>query len=116
MKFMLTIYTQEDGGPEMSEAEVNAYRASWMEFDTEARKRTNVLDGAPLQPSSTATTVRSNESGVTLSDGPFAETKEQLGGYYVIDANNLDEATAMAGMMPNLGIGGSVEVRPVMEM
>lgn len=116
MQFMLSIYTQEDGGPKMTEAEVNEYRAKWMQFDTEARQKTNVLDGAPLQPTSTATTVRSSGTGITVSDGPFAETKEQLGGYYVVDANNLDEVTDMARMMPNLSIGGSVEIRPVMEM
>lgn len=100
----------------MAGAEVNEYRGKWMAFDTEARSKTKVLDGDPLQPASTATTVRSGDSVVTMTDGPFAETKEQLGGYYVIDASNLDEATAMASMMPNLSIGGSVEVRPVMDM
>ncbi len=116
MKYMLLIYGQEAAMAGMNEKEAGEHMAEWYAFDAEARKKTTVLDGAPLQSVTTATTVRSNGSGSILSDGPFAETKEQLGGYYLIEAKGLDEATAMADMMPNLGLGGSVEVRPLLDM
>jgi len=71
--------------------------------------------GEALQPVSTATTVRATESRTLTSDGPFAETKEQLGGYFVIDASDLDEAIEWAAKMPHIAGGGSVEVRPIVE-
>ena len=73
------------------------------------------LAGAALQPTATATTVRLTNGRPLVADGPFAETKEQLGGYYLIEAPNLDAAIAWANKMPNLPDGGSVEIRPLME-
>jgi hypothetical protein len=72
--------------------------------------------GERLRPAATATTVRLDGGGkVLLSDGPFAETKEQLGGFYLVDATNLDDAVDMASKMPHLQDGGGVEVRPIWE-
>ena len=72
-----------------------------------------VISGNALQPTSAATTVRGKGGETVTSDGPFAETKEQLGGYYLIDASDLDEALAWAAKMPNIPSGGAVEVRPI---
>jgi hypothetical protein len=116
MKYMLLIYQTEGAESGLSEQELGAYFGKWGAFDAEARAKTTVLDGAPLEGVATATTVRTNGGKSVLSDGPFAETKEQLGGFYLIDAKDLDEATSMAGMMPHLAYGGSVEVRPVRNM
>ena len=116
MKYMLLIYQTEGAESGMSESEQGEYFARWGAFDAEARAKTKVLDGAPLNGVASATTVRLSDGKSVMSDGPFAETKEQLGGYYMIDAEHLDQATAMAAMMPHLEYGGAVEVRPVREM
>ena len=71
------------------------------------------LSGAKLCSSTTATTVRSREGKPVITDGPFAETKEQLGGYHLVECRNLDEALAIARRIPTLGVGGTIEVRPV---
>jgi hypothetical protein len=89
--------------------------ARWFQFDEEIHQALEVLAGKALHPTSTATTLRMKEGQVVSSDGPFAETKEQLGGFYLIEAADLDEAMKWAGKMPNLADGGSVEVRPVVE-
>jgi hypothetical protein len=73
------------------------------------------VTGAQLQPIETATTVRVQNGSALTTDGPFADTKEVFGGYYVFDAQNLDEAIELAGRIPAARIGGSVEVRPVVE-
>ena len=73
------------------------------------------LGGAQLQPITTATTVRMQNGNTLTTDGPFADTKEVFGGYYVFDAGNLDEALEIAGRIPATRYGGSVEVRPVVE-
>jgi hypothetical protein len=70
--------------------------------------------GGQLQPTSTSTTVREKNGKLISTDGPFAETKEQLGGYHLIECNDLDEALSIAGRIPTLRVGGAVEVRPVM--
>ena len=116
MKYMLLIYQTEGRVGKLSEQEQGEYFGKWGEFDSEARAKTTVLDGSALEAVAAATTVRSEGGKAVTSDGPFAETKEQLGGYYLIDAKNLDEATGMAGMMPHLAFGGSVEVRPLLDM
>ena len=74
-----------------------------------------MLGGEALMPTATATTVRGKGGRTLISDGPFAETKEQLGGYYLIEAADLDEAIAWATKMPHMPDGGTVEVRPIME-
>jgi len=72
--------------------------------------------GDPLEPTSTATTLRMKGGKVIKTDGPFAETKEQLGGYYIVEAANLDEALRVAERIPAVHMGGAVEVRPITEM
>ena len=116
MQYMLLIYEDETKVQNMTQEELGPWMAKWFAFDSETRAATNVLDGNPLQPTSTSTTVRLDGARAVVSDGPFAETKEQLGGYYLIDAKDLDEAIAIAGKMPNLTIGGCVEVRPIMQI
>jgi hypothetical protein len=73
-----------------------------------------MLSGAALQPVTTATTVRLADGKPLVTDGPFADTKEVFGGYYLYEADNLDQATEMAARIPALRLGGSIEVRPVM--
>ncbi len=113
MKYLLAIYGDEKAQENIPPDQQEEFMAGWFKFDEELRSSVNVLAGDGLQPTGTATTVRFKDGGTVTSDGPFAETKEQLGGYYLIDVDNLDEAIKAAGMMPNLPFGGSVEVRPV---
>jgi len=88
----------------------------WGRFSAELRAAGKYVDGERLRPVSDATTVRAQNGRTLLSDGPFAETKEQLGGYFVIEAKDLDEAIEWAAKMPHLARGGSAEVRPIWEM
>ena len=113
MKYLLAIYGDEKQQEAIPEDQMDEFMAGWFKFDEELRSSVEVLAGDGLEPTATATTVRINDGAVVTSDGPFAETKEQLGGYYLIDVDNLDEAIKAAGTMPNLPFGGSVEVRPV---
>jgi len=110
MKYMLLIYEAEAefGAPDSEEME------EWFSLTEEMREAGVMLAGDALQPSASATTVRLRDGEAVISDGPFAETKEQLGGYYLIDVPDLDEATRWAARMPNAH-RGSIEVRPVME-
>jgi hypothetical protein len=79
------------------------------------REEPGVLTGAGLQPASTATTVRMENGSPLVTDGPFADTKEVFAGYYIVEANDLDGALALAAKVPAIRLGGSVEVRPVRE-
>jgi hypothetical protein len=116
MKYMLWIYQTEGAQSGMSESGRGEYFAKWGAFDSEACAKTTVPHGAPLDDVASATTVRLSGRKAVMSDGPFGETKEQLGGFYMIDAKHLDEAAAMAAMMPHLEHGGAVEVGLVLEM
>ena len=113
MKYFLGIYGDEQAGEGMTPEQQEASMQEWFKFDAELRESVTVLGGEGLHPTSTATTVRMRDGKTVTSDGPFAETKEQLGGFYLIDVPNLDKAIEAAGKMPNLPYGGSVEVRPV---
>jgi hypothetical protein len=86
-----------------------------MTFTEDIRKSGHYVGGNPLQPTSTATTVRVRDGKSVSTDGPFAETREQLGGYYLVEARDLDEATALAARIPGARMG-SIEVRPIMDM
>jgi hypothetical protein len=109
MRYLILIYENEANTP-TDEAEM----AKWFAY-TERLKAAGVLRGGEaLQPTSTATTVRQKNGKVISTDGPFAETKEQLGGFYMIECKDLDEAIKWAGQIPSVG-RGSVEVRPIME-
>ena len=114
MKYLLLIYNEENpaGWEAMSEAEqqelIGKYRA--------VSALPNTLGANQLQPAATATTVRVSDGQTLATDGPFAETKEVLGGYYLVEANDLDEAIGIAAKIPATWSGGCVEVRPIVEM
>ena len=116
MKYMLAIYEDESNYPDGEDSE--AWRkilAKHMSFAGELAEAGVEFSGAGLKTADTATTVRTDRSGVqTLHDGPFAETREQLGGFYIIDVPDLDAAIAWARKLP-LGRDGAVEVRPTVE-
>jgi len=115
MRYMLLIYTREG---EMSAEDAEATARTHHLVMQEASQR-GVLEGAePLTPTSAATTVRHKDGKVLVTDGPFAETKEQLAGYYILNCENLDEAIAWAGKIPTTcgGSEGSVEIRPLRVM
>lgn len=89
---------------------------AWQGYANDLVAAGKMRGGERLRPAATATTLRLNGSGRLLSDGPFAETKEQLGGFFVVEANNLDEAVDLAARMPHLEDGGAVEIRPIWDM
>ena len=96
----------------MSEEEADRHYQEYIEFTEEARRNGYYISANRLKPSSAATTVRMRNGKVAVTDGPFAETKEQIGGYYVIEAGDLDEAIQVAAKIPGAKIG-CVEVRPI---
>ncbi|MBV9323850.1 MAG: transcription initiation protein [Chloroflexi bacterium] len=89
---------------------------AWAEYSNELASAGKIRGGERLRPAATATTLRLTGSERLLSDGPFTETKEQVGGFFVVEANNLDEAVDLASKMPHLQDGGAVEIRPVWDM
>lgn len=115
MNYLLLIYASEAEEGKMSEAAMKTVMEEYNEF-TKGIVQSGQFKGADrLQPTSTASTVRVRNGKVTTTDGPFAETREQLGGYYMVEAKNLDEAIAIAARIPSAKMG-SVEVRPVWKM
>ena len=113
MQYALLIYTEEPTeAPSQSEAEqmMGAYNA----FTDHIRGNGAMKAGEALHPAATATTVRIRDGQTLTTDGPFAETKEVLGGFYLVEAADLDEAIAYAAMIPGAHIG-SIEVRPVVD-
>jgi hypothetical protein len=114
MQYMLLIYDNEKNGSSMSEKERNAIMGEYFAFTEEIKKSGAYVAGDALQPTIAATSVRVREGKRLTTDGPFAETKEQLGGYYLVNAKDLDEAMAMAARIPAARLG-SIEVRPVMK-
>jgi hypothetical protein len=115
MKYMLLIYQSEAEFDRRSEAEKGKVYAEYGPFTEGISKSGHFQAGHGLQPTSTATTVRVRNGKRLTTDGPFAETKEQLTGYYLIDAKDLDEAITIAARVPSASFG-SVEVRPIVEM
>ncbi|HEX4562943.1 MAG TPA: YciI family protein [Solirubrobacteraceae bacterium] len=111
MKYALLIYTKPGTWEALSEQEQGAAHVEYMALSDDSR----CAAGAQLQPVETATTVRVQDGRTLTTDGPFADTKEVFGGYYVFDANNLDEAIELAGRVPAARLDGCVEVRPVVE-
>jgi hypothetical protein len=90
---------------------------AWADYTNALATSGKIRGGERLRPAASATTLRLNGGGERLlSDGPYAETKEQLGGFFVVEAGNLDEAVDWAGKMPHLQDGGSVEIRPIWDM
>jgi hypothetical protein len=112
MQYLLLIYDQEAEFVKMSKDETAKMYAEYMDFTTDIKNKGNHLAGHQLQPIATATTVRIRNGKRLTTDGPFAETKEQLGGFYLIEAKNLDEAIEIASRIPSAKVG-SIEVRPL---
>ncbi|RIK40077.1 MAG: hypothetical protein DCC55_16120 [Chloroflexi bacterium] len=114
MRYLCLIYTNEREDANASQEEQNAVMAAYYAFTEEINKAGIMRGGEALQPTSTATTVRVRDGKTITTDGPFAETKEQLGGYYLLDCKDLDEAISWAAKIPGAKFG-SIEVRPVWE-
>jgi|SRR5262249_31527264 hypothetical protein len=112
MQYMILIYGDEKGFAKLSEAEMHQVYGEYMAYSVELAKAGLMVGGASLQPIATATTVRVRSGKTNTTDGPFAETKEQLGGYYIVNAPNLDEAIKWAAKCPGAK-HGSIEVRPL---
>jgi hypothetical protein len=115
MQYLLLIYDDEKKFAQMSQPELQKLMADYDQFSAELKAAGKLLGGNRLQSIATATTVRVRDGKTQFTDGPFAETREQLGGYYLIDAKDLDEATAWAVKIPSAKIG-SIEVRPLHAM
>jgi hypothetical protein len=114
MKYMLLIYHEEQGWNQISEQDRQKMYAEYGKFTQEIIATGHYVSGSELHPSSTATSVRVRDGEQRATDGPFAETKEQLGGYYLIEAGNLDEAIGIAARIPSAR-SGTIEVRPLSE-
>jgi hypothetical protein len=110
LKYMLLIYIDENA---LSTAEREHCYDESAQYAQELSNSGKYLDAAPLHPTSTATSVRVRDGKQLITDGPFAETREQLGGYFLIEVKNLDEAISVAKKIPG-GRRGTVEIRPVM--
>ncbi len=115
MRYMLLIYGSEADAATMTQEARDALMQGHTAFAQAALARGILTGGAPLQPTHTATTVRVRKGKIMITDGPFAETKEQLAGTYILNCKDLDEAIEMATRIPDVSIG-SIEIRPVMEM
>jgi hypothetical protein len=110
MQYMLLIYAHDNGEwDKLSEDEQNATLGEYFAISSAP----GVTGGDQLQPASTATTVRVQDGRTLTTDGPFAETKEELGGYYLMEADDLDSALEIAARIPAARLGGAIEVRPV---
>jgi hypothetical protein len=112
MKYMLLVYLEEQI---LGETEREQCYVKSAQLAREIHSSGNYLDASPLHPTSTATSLRVREGKRLVVDGPFAETREQLGGYYLIDANDLDEAISIAERIPG-ALFGTIEIRPVLEL
>lgn len=115
MHYMLLIYSDPAARPAHGSPEMQEEFGRWLGLSEALRAAGVFVAGDPLEPVATATTVRVRDGETLLVDGPFAETKEVLGGYYIIDVPDLDAATEWASRFPNIHYG-SVEVRPLMAM
>jgi hypothetical protein len=117
MRFMLLMYRDEKWWDAKPEEERGAIRQQAVDVAEALRERGIFLAGDPLLPTHTATTVRMRSGKTVTTDGPFAETKEQLGGYSIVDVADLDEAVAIARDHPLVRVGGhSIEIRPIREL
>ena len=113
MKYLLLIYENEAAFGSLPEAEQGKVFGEYMDYSQRIRKSGNYIGGEALEPTTTATTVRVKDGKTLTTDGPFAETREQLGGYYLVEAKDLDEAIALAARIPGARTG-AIEVRPIM--
>ena len=115
MKYMLLIYHDEQGWNSLSEAERQEIYGEFRTLRGELEANGKFVTGSQLQPITAATSVRVRDGKELITDGPFAETHEQLGGYFLVEANDLDEATSIAARIPAARTG-TIEVRPLVEM
>jgi hypothetical protein len=115
MQYLCLIYEDEQEWQKLPPAEAQKILGEYRAFTDSLKKSGHYVGGNALQPSHTATTLRVRQGKVGTTDGPFAETKEQLGGYYLLQARDLNEAMQLATRIPGARLG-SIEVRPVMEM
>jgi hypothetical protein len=114
MKYLCLIYDEEAKFGSMSKPEMDALMGEYFAFTRDIRESGHYLGGNDLQPTRNATTVRVRNGRMSTTDGPFAETKEQLGGYYLIEAKDLNEAIQIAARIPSAKMG-AIEVRPIQE-
>jgi hypothetical protein len=112
MQYLLLIYDNEANWEKMTPAEREPIYEEYMQLVRQLKQTGKYIGGHQLKPTGTATTVRVHDGKRAITDGPFAETKEQLGGYFLVDASDLDDAIAIAARIPGARYG-SVEVRPV---
>jgi hypothetical protein len=112
MKYMMLIYMEDQA---LNEAEREHCYVESTQLAVELKASGQYLAASPLQPTSTATSVRIRDGKRMVTDGPFAETREHLGGYFMVEARNLDEAIGIAGRIPGARVG-TVEIRPVVEI
>lgn len=116
MQYILLIYANEAELKARNPEENQKIFGEYIAFTAAIKQSGHMRAGEPLESSATATTVRVKGEKVVRTDGPFAETREQLGGFYIVEAKDLDEAVALAARLPAARIGGAVEVRPIMKM
>jgi len=114
MKYLCLIYDEEKRLQSMTKSEMDGLMQEYFAFTKAIKTSGNMLGGNDLQPVQSATTVRVRNGRVMTTDGPFAETKEQLGGYYLIEAGDLNEAIQIASRIPSAKLG-AIEVRPIQE-
>lgn len=115
MRYLLLIYGEESGWQNLSEEELAPILDEYWALDDALRESGNFLASEPLEPTATATSVRVRDGKTVITDGPFAETKEQLGGFYLVQARDVDEAIAIAARIPSARTG-TIEVRPIHEL
>ena len=113
MQYLLLIYDDEHIWRDMPKAEADRLFGEYMQYTNDIKKSGHFIAGDALQPVESATTVRVRNGKTQTTDGPFAETKEQLGGYYLVEAKDLDEARKLAERIPSAQFG-SIEIRPLM--
>ncbi len=115
MKFLLLLYGDEAGAADASPEDMAAMMREYEAFDARLKEAGALEGGEGLEPTSSAVTLRYADGAPVRTDGPFAETREQLGGFYVLECKDLEEALGWAAQAPDLSAGGSVEVRPVID-
>src|SRR5687768_5084559 len=113
MRYLALIYEDERVWEKMPKADAEKVFGEYFAFTDGIKKSGHLLGGEPLQPTNTATTVRVRNGKISTTDGPFAETKEQLGGYYLLEAKDLNDAIQVAAKIPGAK-SGAVEVRPIL--
>jgi hypothetical protein len=114
MRYLCLIYDDEKVMAGMSKSDMDAFMGDYFTFTDDIRKSGHYVAGEALHPVATATTLRVRGGKTGTTDGPFAETKEQLGGFYLVEAKDLNEALQIAGRIPSARTG-SIEVRPVVD-